>query len=491
MTVRVSGRDDDLADVGLVGLAVMGQNLALNIADSGYSIAVHNRTAATAAEFAAGAEPGQDIRASTGVEDFVAGLARPRKILLLVKAGEPVDAVIGQLLPHLASGDIIVDCGNSLFTDSERRTADLQAHGVRFVGAGVSGGEEGARHGPSIMPGGDVTAWPEIEPILEAVAATAGPNDDEPCCAWLGGGGAGHYVKMVHNGIEYGDMQVLAEALMVLRATGLKPDEVAAVFKKWNQGRLQSYLVEITAEILAATDDDGTPMVDVILDAAGQKGTGKWTVISAMELGQPVMLVGEAVGARMVSSLVETRATASDLLGGPGTIFPSGATEAQVEAAVYGAKLISYAQGFMLLAEASRTYRWSLDLATVARLWRGGCIIRASFLDDIAAAYSSDGDLENLLFDPVFADRITEAQAGLRQTVVAAATAGVATPALSSALAFYDGFRTARGSAALIQAQRDYFGAHTFERVDEPRGQWFHRDWAATGARAVSGSYSQ
>jgi len=482
--------NDDLAHVGLIGLAVMGQNLALNVADHGYSIAVYNRTTETTMDFVAGADDSQDVRGTETIEEFVAALERPRRILLLVKAGKVVDVVIEQLLPFLEEGDIVVDCGNSLFTDSERRTAELAPKGVRFVGSGVSGGEEGARHGPSIMPGGDATAWPELQGVLQDISAKAGPNDDEPCCSWIGSGGSGHYVKMVHNGIEYGDMQVLAEAHLLLKALGQSADGMASTFTEWNQGRLQSYLVEITSEILAAKDDDGTPMIDVILDAAGQKGTGKWTVISAMELGQPLMLVSEAVGARIVSSFVDTRRRAEEILDGPANPSVGELTAADVEAAVYAAKLVSYAQGFMLLADASREHEWSLDLGAIARLWRGGCIIRAVFLDDISRAYADNPDLENLLFDSFFADAIKTAQEGLRKAVVAASQAGIAIPALSSALSFYDGFRLGRGSANIIQAQRDYFGAHTFERVDKPRGEWFHRDWAETGGSAVSGSYS-
>ena len=482
--------EENLANIGLIGLAVMGQNLALNIADHGYSIAVYNRTTETTTTFAEGAQDHQDVRATETIEDFVAALERPRRILLLVKAGDVVDRVIEQLLPHLDENDIVVDLGNSLFTDSERRAAELGPKGIRFVGSGVSGGEEGARNGPSIMPGGDASAWPELQEIFEAIAAKAGPGGDEPATSWIGPGGSGHYVKMVHNGIEYGDMQVLAEAHLLLKALGQTPDDMAATFTGWNGGRLQSYLVEITSEILAAKDDDGTPMIDVILDAAGQKGTGKWTVISAMELGQPLMLVSEAVGARIVSSFVDTRRRAEAILSGPSSPSVGDLASDDVEAAVYAAKLVSYAQGFMLLADASRENDWSLDLGAIARMWRGGCIIRAVFLDDISRAYGDSPDLENLLFDAFFADAIATAQEGLRRAVVAAAQAGIATPALSSALSFYDGFRLARGSANIIQAQRDYFGAHTFERVDKPRGEWFHRDWAETGGSAVSGSYS-
>ncbi len=485
---------DKKADVGLVGLAVMGQNLVLNLADNGYSVAVYNRTTETTHSFVESATSEQDVRATTSYSEFVDAIERPRKIILLVKAGAVVDAVIDDLRPLLEDGDIIIDGGNSLYTDTERRSAALRDDGLLFVGSGVSGGEVGARFGPSIMPGGASDAWPHIKEIFQAISAKAGANEDEPCCDWIGAGGAGHYVKMIHNGIEYGDMQVLAEATVALTALGRSPAEMSETFSTWNEGRLQSYLVEITSEILAAVDEDGTPMVDVILDAAGQKGTGKWTVISAMELGQPMMLVAEAVGARMISSFVETRARASSLLPGPGEVelnnYTAELTAEDIEDAVYASKLISYAQGFMTLADASATHEWDLDLASIARLWRAGCIIRAGFLDDIAAAFHRDPSLENLLFDPFFADALSAAQAGLRRTVVACSAAGIAIPAYASALTFYDGFRTARGSANIIQAQRDYFGAHTFERVDRPRGEWFHHEWTDFEGGATSGSYS-
>ncbi len=478
------------ADVGLIGLAVMGQNLVLNLADHGYSVAVYNRTQAATDDFLARTGPDQDVRGTTSLAELVQALERPRRIILLVKAGAVVDAVLDDLVPLLDADDIVIDGGNSLYTDTDRRLATLEQQGIRYIGSGVSGGEEGARHGPSIMPGGSPDAWPFVREMLQSIAATAGPGDDEPCCDWIGPVGSGHYVKMIHNGIEYGDMQVLAEAYAVLAATGRTPAEMSAIFAQWNEGRLRSYLVEITAEILAATDDDGTPMIDVILDAAGQKGTGKWTVISAMELGQPMMLVAEAVGARMVSSFVDTRAKAASLLTGPDPSLDGALTADDIADAVYAAKLVSYAQGFMVLADASATHEWGLDLASIARLWRAGCIIRAAFLDDIARAFENDPGLENLLFDPVFTDAMNAASDGLRRTVLAGAAAGVPMPALASALTFYDGIRTARGSANLIQAQRDYFGAHTYERVDRPRGEWFHTDWAGTGGAATSGSYS-
>ncbi len=478
------------ADVGLIGLAVMGQNLVLNLADHGYSVAVYNRTIATTEAFVVQASETQRIIGSNSLAELVDLLERPRKIILLVKAGAVVDTVIDDLVPLLDDGDIIIDGGNSLYTDTARRFESLTTKNIRYIGSGVSGGEEGARNGPSIMPGGSAEAWPLVKEMLQAISAKAGPGLDEPCCDWIGPAGSGHYVKMIHNGIEYGDMQVLAEAYLVMSAMGIAPAEQAETFAGWNEGRLRSYLVEITAEIMAATDEDGSPMIDLILDAAGQKGTGKWTVISAMELGQPMMLVAEAVGARMVSSFVDTRERAEPLLAGPTATLADALTVDDVADAVYAAKLISYAQGFMVLEDVSATHEWNLDLASIAGLWRAGCIIRAAFLDDIVDAYRREPDLENLLFDEFFVDAINGAIVGLRKTVAAAISAGIPVPAYASALTFYDGFRTARGSANLIQAQRDYFGAHTYERVDRPRGEWFHTDWAGTGGSATSGSYS-
>ena len=478
-----------VANIGLIGLAVMGQNLALNMADNGYTVAVYNRTTETMTDFVASATGDQKLVGAETLEELVACLERPRKIMLMVKAGPIVDTVIDSLIPLLEEGDIIIDGGNSLYTDTEVRVDRLAEAGLLFVGAGVSGGEVGARFGPSIMPGGAKEAWPEIKDLFEAIAATAG-EDDEPTTSWVGNRGAGHFVKMVHNGIEYGDMQVLSEATALLRGLGNSPLEISETFHRWNEGRLDSYLVEISAEILDAVDEDGTtPMIDVVLDAAGQKGTGKWTVISAMQIGQPMMLVAEAVGARIVSSFVEMRAKAETILSASVEDI-DGITTDDVEAAVYASKLISYTQGFMMMGDASTDLEMNLDLAAIARLWRAGSIIRARFLDDIADAYGSNPNLENLLFNDHFASVIVEAEVGLRKTVVAAAKAGIAIPTLASALTFYDGLRKARGTAGLIQAQRDYFGAHTYERVDRPRGEFFHTDWAGTGGTATSGSYS-
>ena len=471
------------ADVGLIGLAVMGQNLVLNLADRGHSVAVYNRTTAVTDDFVAGEAADREITGHTDLAGFVAGLSTPRRIILLVKAGAAVDAVLADLLPLLTPGDIVIDGGNSLYSDTERRVKETAAHGVRYVGAGVSGGEEGARNGPSIMPGGDVEAWPYIRELLRSIAARA--DDGEPCCDWLGPGGAGHYVKMVHNGIEYGDMQVIAEAYSLMKASGMSHLEMSDTFRSWGRGALDSFLVDITAEILATVDDDGSPLVENILDAAGQKGTGKWTVISSMELGQPVSLVAEAVYARIVSSFKDLRVRAAATRD-QGAVALDVAPDDLADA-LYASKIVSYAQGFMLLRAASDEAGWDLDLAKVASLWRAGCIIRAAFLDDVMASFASGVD--HLLLDHGFGRRLREAEPGWRRVVAAAVTAGVPVPAYSSALAFYDAFFSAQVSANLIQAQRDYFGAHTYERVDRPRGEHFHTDWTGHGGKTTSRSY--
>jgi 6-phosphogluconate dehydrogenase len=476
----------DKADIGMVGLAVMGQNLVMNMADHGFRVAVYNRTAAVTDAFLVGPAAEMDVVAAASLPELVSLLAEPRKVMLMVKAGGPVDAVIDELVPLLSPGDIIIDGGNSLFTDTIRRFERLEAAGISFVGTGVSGGEEGARHGPSVMPGGDVKAWPHVAPILQAIAAKA--PDGTPCCDWVGPGGAGHYVKMVHNGIEYGDMQVIAEAYGLMRAMGMTPAAMADTFAEWDAGVLDSFLIDITAQILRHQDTDGTPLVDRILDAAGQKGTGKWTVISSMELAQPVTLVAEAVFARVVSSLKEQRVAAAGVLTGPDSP-PVGFDMNDLRDALYASKIVSYAQGFMLLAAASLENGWNLDYGRIASLWREGCIIRARFLDDITAAFREDPALSNLLLSPFFAGAIATAQPGWRQVVAAAVTAGVPVPAYSSALAFFDGYRSANLPANLIQAQRDFFGAHTYERTDRPRGEFFHTNWTGEGGSATAGTY--
>ena len=452
----------------------MGANLALNLADSGNRVTVYNRTTSVTEELMAGEAADKDMVAATTMKEMVATLETPRVVLLMVKAGPPVDYVIEDLAPLLDEGDVIIDGGNSLFTDTAQRYESLAERGIRFVGAGVSGGEEGARHGPSIMPGGDPEAWPVIEDMLKGIAARA--EDGAPCCEWIGEGGAGHYVKMVHNGIEYGDMQVIAEAYdLMRRGLDLTPAEMSGVFARWNEGRLRSYLIEITAEILA-TEVDGGPLVDQILDAAGQKGTGKWTVIASMESAQPTTLVAEAVYARIVSSDPDRRARSARLFDAP--VGSIDVAVDDIESALYASKIISYAQGFRLMQAASDENGWGLDMGTIASIWRAGCIIRADFLEDITAAYAKTPDLADLTEAPFFVDALKEAGDPWRGVVSAAVTAGIPAPAYSSALAYFDGMRSERLPANLIQAQRDYFGAHTFERVDQPRGEFFHHAWA-------------
>ena len=452
----------------------MGANLALNLADSGNTVAVYNRTTSVTDEFMAGEAGNKGIVAAATLPDLGASLASPRKILLMVKAGAPVDAVIEDLIPLLDPGDIIIDGGNSLHTDTTRRHEELLARGINFLGVGISGGEEGARHGPSLMPGGEPAAWRHVEGILKGIAAVA--PDGAPCCEWVGPGGAGHFVKMVHNGIEYGDMQLIAEAYdLMRRGLGMPVAEIAAVFSNWNDGRLKSYLIEITADILTETEE-GEPLIDKILDAAGQKGTGKWTVIASMDLAQPTALVAEAVYARIVSSDPDRRQRLADLFDSP--IAPlEKLTVDDIEASLYASKIISYAQGFRLMEAASGEYGWGLDLGSVAALWRAGCIIRAAFLDDITAEYRDHPDLDDLTSSAFFSAALSSAEPSWRSVVAAAARSGIPAPAYASALAYFDGMRSKRLPANLIQAQRDYFGAHTFERVDRNRGEFFHHEW--------------
>jgi len=478
------------ADIGLIGLAVMGQNLVLNLNDHGYQVAVFNRTASKVDDFLTGPAAGTQVIGTHSLAELVGTLIKPRRVMLMIKAGAPVDASIEQLLPLLDAGDVIIDGGNSNFQDTIRRTAQVEAAGLLYVGMGVSGGEEGARFGPALMPGGSSAAWPLIKEMFQAIAAKV--SDGTPTCDWVGSDGAGHYVKMVHNGIEYGDMQVIAEAYHLMR-TGLDMShaDMASVFSGWATGRLDSFLIDITAEILATLDTDGKPLVEHILDAAGQKGTGKWTAISALDLGMPVTLVAEAVFARIVSALKDERTAASQTLLGPSVgPAPSTAefTEA-IEAALYASKIVSYAQGFMLLRAAAAEHNWDLDYGRIAGLWREGCIIRAAFLDDITAAFDADPGLASLLLAPFFRDAIANAQTQWRTVVATAVQTGIPVPAYSSALAFYDSYRTARLPANLIQAQRDYFGAHTYERTDQPRGEYFHTNWTGEGGDVTAGSY--
>jgi 6-phosphogluconate dehydrogenase len=481
----------ELADIGLVGLAVMGQNLALNMADHGYSVVVHNRSPEKTEAFLAGPAAGMSITGAADPAGLTAALATPRRIVLMVRAGAAVDAVIEDLLPHLDRGDVVIDGGNSYFRDTIRRTRELEDRGLLFVGTGISGGEEGARHGPSIMPGGSADAWPIVRDVLQDIAAKV--SDGTPCCDWVGPDGAGHYVKMVHNGIEYGDIQLLAEAYDLMhRGLGLTHDEMAETFSTWNAGRLESYLVEITADVMRERDEDGFPLLERILDAAGQKGTGRWTVESGLELGLPISLIAEAVFARAASALKDERVAASRHLTGPDPRIDADRDEAiaDLEAALYASKIVSYAQGFMLMRDASEEFGWDLDLGGISLLWREGCIIRAVFLERIRDAYRADPGLANLLLAPEFAATVESAQAGWRRTVARATTAGIAVPAMSSALSFFDSYRSDRLPANLIQALRDYFGAHTYERTDRPRGEWFHTDWTGTGGDVTSGSYS-
>jgi 6-phosphogluconate dehydrogenase len=469
-----------LSDFGMVGLGVMGQNLVLNLERNGLAVSVYGRTAATTEAYLKGAAAGKRITGTWSLEELVASIARPRRIMLLVKAGEPVDAAIASLLPLLDEGDLVIDGGNSHFTDTERRARELAAKGFAYIGMGVSGGEEGALFGPSLMPGGSAGAWPMIEDVMTKVAAKAS-EDGAPCVAWIGPGGAGHYVKMVHNGIEYGDMQLIAEAYDILhRVGGLSAAALRDVFAEWNRGPLASYLIEVTAQVLGHTDaKTGLPMVDLIKDAAGQKGTGKWTVQDASSLGASIPTIAAAVDARALSSLYDERQRASRELRGPATVpaVDADALVAAVHNALYASKICSYAQGLQLLRAASDEYGYGLDLAAIAKLWRAGCIIRADFLNDIARAFTDAPALPNLLLDAMFRDAMGAAQDGWRRAVQTAVAHGIPVPAMSGSLAYYDSYRSARLPANLIQAQRDFFGAHTFERLDLPG--IFHEDWNA------------
>ncbi len=478
------------ADIGLIGLAVMGQNLVLNMNDHGFKVAVNNRSPEKTKDFLAGPAADTQITATYSLPELVDSLQSPRIVMLMVKAGEVVDSYIEQLTPLLSKGDIIIDGGNSLYTDTNRRTVDLAEKGILYVGSGVSGGEEGARHGPSLMPGGNKAAWETVRPILQAIAAKV---DGEPCCQWVGEEGAGHYVKMVHNGIEYGDIQIICEAYQLLsEGLGLSVDEIQAVFAEWNKGVLDSYLIEITTNILGYKDEDGQPLVEKILDTAGQKGTGKWTGMNALDLGVPLTLIAESVFARCLSAQKEERVRASKIIPQAKGVF-SGDKQAMIKAigdAVYAAKIISYAQGFGLMRAAEKEYGWKLNYGGIALMWRGGCIIRSQFLGDIKQAYEANPELENLLLADYFNNAIQGADAGWREAVVLGIQLGLPTPAFSSALAYYDGYRKARLPANLLQAQRDYFGAHTYERLDKPRGEFFHTDWTGTGGKMASTTYN-
>ena len=479
------------ADIALIGLAVMGQNLILNMNDHGFTVVAYNRTTSKVDEFLAHEAKGTQVVGAHSLAEMVGLLKRPRRVMMLVKAGQAVDDFIEQLIPLLEPGDIIIDGGNSLFTDTNRRTQYVESKGLLYVGSGVSGGEEGARHGPSLMPGGSPAAWPSIQPIFQSIAAKV--EDGSPCCDWVGEGGAGHYVKMVHNGIEYGDMQLICEAYALMQSgLGLTADEMSKVFHDWNAGELDSFLIEITANILAFKDTDGSSLVDHILDTAGQKGTGKWTVIDSAQLAQPVTLIAEAVYSRCVSAMKDERVAASKVLSGPDARIPAdrAAFIEDVRSALFAFKLISYAQGYMLLRAAAKEYGWTLNYGGIALMWRGGCIIRSRFLGKIKEAYDKNPALTNLLLDEYFTDAMERCQAGWRRVVSQAVLHGISVPAISTALAFFDSYRSARLPANLLQAQRDYFGAHTYERIDQPRGQFFHTNWTGSGGRVSSSTYT-
>ncbi len=489
------------ADLGLYGLAVMGQNLVLNMNDKGYTISVFNRTVEKVDRFLDNEAKDTNVIGTHSLEEFVASLKRPRRVMMLIKAGQAVDDFIDKLLPLLEDGDIIIDGGNSNFNDTIRRCKKVEEAGKLYIGTGVSGGEEGARNGPSIMPGGSPAAWEHVKEIFQATAAKVTDpvsGEEEACCDWVGEGGAGHFVKMVHNGIEYGDMQLICEAYQLMKACGLSNDEMHKVFSEWNEGDLDSYLIEITRDILAYKDEDGEYVLDKILDTAGQKGTGKWTAITALDLGQPLTLIGEAVFARCLSALKDERVEASKVLTGP-----AGKDACQEESccgrdnfinmikdALYASKIVSYAQGYQLMREAAKEYGWNLNYGGIALMWRGGCIIRSQFLGKIRDAFNNNPDLVNLLLDPYFKEAVTAAQDHWRKVVGKAVEMGIAVPAFSSALAYFDGYRCERLPANLLQAQRDYFGAHTYERLDKPRGEFFHTNWTGTGGDVTASTYN-
>ncbi|MCK9159020.1 MAG: decarboxylating NADP(+)-dependent phosphogluconate dehydrogenase [Bacteroidaceae bacterium] len=484
------------SDIGLIGLAVMGENLALNMERHGWQVSVYNRTVIGVEEgvvdrFIAGRGKGKHFAGFTELKDFVQSLSTPRKIMIMVRAGSPVDQLTDQLLPLLSQGDILIDGGNSNFEDTERRIKYVEAKGMRFIGSGVSGGEEGALNGASIMPGGSVSAWPEVKPILQSIAAKA--DDGTPCCDWIGSGGSGHFVKMIHNGIEYGDMQLICEAYFLMKdMLHLTNDAIASYFEHWNEGKLKSYLVEITAHILRQKEADGSYLIDKILDTAGQKGTGKWSVVNSMELGMPLNLIATAVFERNLSALLDLRKEAADVF----QRHPVGQESdektivGQIYHTLYASKIVSYAQGFNVLKQASEQFGWQLDTASIARMWRGGCIIRSAFLDNIATAFEKNPALNNLLLDDFFHAEIDEALPYWKRLIAMAAMEEISVPAFSSALNYFYSLTTRRLPANLLQAQRDYFGAHTFERTDKERGQFFHENWTGHGGNTSSGSYN-
>ncbi|TCO07255.1 decarboxylating NADP(+)-dependent phosphogluconate dehydrogenase [Natronoflexus pectinivorans] len=480
-----------LSDIGLIGLAVMGENLVLNMESKGFQVSVYNRSTEKVDNFINGRAKGKNIKGTRTLEELVQSLERPRKVMLMIKAGGAVDASIESLIPLLEPGDIIIDGGNTHFPDTDRRTQYVESKGLLYIGTGVSGGEEGALLGPSIMPGGSPKAWPLVKPIFQSISAKV--EDETPCCDWVGENGAGHFVKMVHNGIEYGDMQLINEAYHLMKdLLGMSADEMHDVFKEWNEGPLDSYLIEITRDILGYKDEDGEPLVEKILDTAGQKGTGKWTAVSALDLGIPLTLIGEAVFSRCLSAIKDERVAASKVLSGPKPEFKGDKKQFlnDLQDALYASKVVSYAQGYALMAAAAKEYGWNLNYGGIALMWRGGCIIRSVFLGKIKDAYDAKPDLTNLLLDPFFKDVIEKAQQGWRRVISAAIENGIPTPAFATALNYFDGYRSERLPANLLQAQRDYFGAHTYERLDKPRGEYFHTNWTGRGGTTASSTYN-
>jgi len=479
------------ADIGLIGLAVMGENLVLNMESKGFTVAVYNRTVEKVDAFLKGRGAGKKFIGCHSIQELSASLSRPRKVMLLVKAGQPVDDLIEQLLPALEAGDIIIDGGNSHFTDTIRRAKQVESKGLLYIGTGVSGGEEGALTGPSLMPGGSPAAWPQIKDIFQKICAKT--PEGEPCCDWVGENGAGHFVKMVHNGIEYGDMQMICETYLMMKdGLGMSNEEMSDTFKAWNEAELKSYLVEITRDILAYKNEEGQYVVDLILDTAGQKGTGKWTVLAALDEGQPLTLIGEAVFARCLSAIKEERVAASKVLKGKMKKIRGDRQKHldDLRQALFASKIVSYTQGFQLMRAAAKTYNWNLNYGGIALMWRGGCIIRSAFLAKIKQAYVNNPNLTNLLLDPFFAGAVTGAERSWRNVVMKAVQARIPIPALSSALEFHDGYRARRLPANLLQAQRDYFGAHTYERVDKPRGEFFHTNWTGRGGTTSASTYT-
>ena len=481
-----------VSDIGLVGLAVMGENLALNMESKGFHVSVYNRTVEKVDRFMEGRGRGLNFYGAHSLEDFISSLKSPRKVFLMVKAGKPVDDFIEKLIPLLDPGDIIIDGGNTHFPDTARRTEYVESKGLLYIGTGVSGGEEGALKGPSMMPGGSPAAWPYVKPIFQGISAKV--EGGVPCCDWVGQGGAGHFVKMVHNGIEYGDIQLICECYQIMKdILGMTNEEMHKTFAEWNEGDLDSYLVEITRDILAKKDGEGKYVLDYILDTAGQKGTGKWTAISALDLGEPLTLISESVYARCLSALKDERVAASKILEGPEPERFTGDRKAFLEdlrKALFASKVVSYAQGYSLMRAAAKEYGWDLNYGGIALLWRGGCIIRSVFLGKIKDAFDKNPELANILLDPYFKEKLAEAQKGWRNVVAMAVANGVPAPCMTAALEYYDGYRTERLPANLLQAQRDYFGAHTYERTDRPRGEFFHTNWTGHGGDTVSGTYT-